>query len=143
MTGFFLLNEHISSDQGSLLAMISGHKDPSASSGSSTTSGLGSSTGGISSAASDTTSSVMNGAVFKAAANKIVYGRLRRVPKLPVKPTLQSSESSTASDDLSGSEESSSGSALEGDGAVRGDGDPSGAAGEGAHIFFIRPDKGA
>ena len=37
---------------------------------------------------------------------RIVYGRLKRAPKLPSKPALQSSESST--DDLSGSEESSS-----------------------------------
>ena len=36
------------------------------------------------------------------------YGRLKRVPKLPLKPPLQSSESSSATDDLSGSEESSS-----------------------------------
>ncbi len=40
------------------------------------------------------------------AAARIVYGRLKRAPKLPTKPALQSSESST--DDLSGSEESSS-----------------------------------
>lgn len=39
-------------------------------------------------------------------AARIVYGRLKRAPKLPSKPALQSSESST--DDLSGSEESSS-----------------------------------
>jgi hypothetical protein len=37
---------------------------------------------------------------------RVVYGRLKRAPKLPSKPALQSSESST--DDLSGSEESSS-----------------------------------
>ena len=49
------------------------------------------------------------------------------MPKLPVK---QVSESSTESDDLSGSEQSS-GSAEGADGAVRGDADPSGAAGEG------------
>ena len=36
------------------------------------------------------------------------YGRLKRAPKLPLKPPLQSSESSSATDDLSGSEESSS-----------------------------------
>jgi hypothetical protein len=36
------------------------------------------------------------------------YGRLKRAPKLPAKPVLQSSESSSATDDLSGSEESSS-----------------------------------
>jgi len=39
---------------------------------------------------------------------RTVYGRLKRVPKLPAKPALQSSESSSATDDLSGSEESSS-----------------------------------
>lgn len=37
---------------------------------------------------------------------RVLYGRLKRAPKLPTKPALQSSESST--DDLSGSEESSS-----------------------------------
>ena len=37
---------------------------------------------------------------------RILYGRLKRAPKLPSKPALQSSESST--DDLSGSEDSSS-----------------------------------
>ena len=36
---------------------------------------------------------------------KVAYGRLKRAPKLPSKPALQSSESSS---DLSGSEESSS-----------------------------------
>ena len=40
--------------------------------------------------------------------SRTVYGRLKRVPKLPAKPALQSSESSSATDDLSGSEESSS-----------------------------------
>ena len=39
-------------------------------------------------------------------AGRIVYGRLKKAPKLPSKPALQSSESST--DDLSGSEDSSS-----------------------------------
>ena len=42
----------------------------------------------------------------EARAARIVYGRLKRAPKLPSKPALQSSESST--DDLSGSEDSSS-----------------------------------
>ena len=37
---------------------------------------------------------------------RLAYGRLKRAPKLPSKPALQSSESS--SDDLSGSEDSSS-----------------------------------
>ena len=37
---------------------------------------------------------------------RILYGRLKKAPKLPSKPALQSSESST--DDLSGSEDSSS-----------------------------------
>ena len=49
-------------------------------------------------------SSHESSAEMKAA--RIVYGRLKRAPKLPIKPALQSSESST--DDLSGSEESSS-----------------------------------
>lgn len=42
------------------------------------------------------------------AASRMVYGRLKRAPKLPVKPALQSSESSSATDEMSGSEESSS-----------------------------------
>ena len=37
---------------------------------------------------------------------KMMWGRLRKTPKLPAKPPIQSSESST--DDLSGSEDSSS-----------------------------------
>ena len=41
-------------------------------------------------------------------ASRTIYGRLKRVPKLAAKPALQSSESSSATDDLSGSEESSS-----------------------------------
>lgn len=66
--------------------------------------------------ASNSSSNLMASSGFKAAANRIVYGRLRRVPKLPAKPVLQSSESSSATDDLSGSEESNSSSIDDGDG---------------------------
>ena len=66
--------------------------------------------------ASNSASNLMGSSGFKAAANRIVYGRLRRVPKLPSKPVLQSSESSSATDDLSGSEESNSSSIDDGDG---------------------------
>jgi hypothetical protein len=78
--------------------------------------------GGMS--ASSSASNLLGSSGFKAAANRIVYGRLRRVPKLPSKPVLQSSESSSATDDLSGSEESNSSSIDEGDGER--DVDPSG-----------------
>ena len=70
--------------------------------------------GGMSTSSSAT--NLFGSSGFKAAANRIVYGRLRRVPKLPAKPVLQSSESSSATDDLSGSEESNSSSIDEGDG---------------------------
>ena len=73
---------------------------------------------------SSSASNLLGSSGFKAAANRIVYGRLRRVPKLPSKPVLQSSESSSATDDLSGSEESNSSSIDEGDGDR--DVDPSG-----------------
>jgi hypothetical protein len=49
--------------------------------------------------------SSLSSVISRAAAS---YGRLKRVPKLPAKPALQSSESSSATDDLSGSEESRS-----------------------------------
>lgn len=78
--------------------------------------------GGLS--ASSSASNLFGSSGFKAAANRIVYGRLRRVPKLPSKPVLQSSESSSATDDLSGSEESNSSSIDDGDGDR--DVDPSG-----------------
>ena len=78
--------------------------------------------GGLS--ASTSASNLFGSSGFKAAANRIVYGRLRRVPKLPSKPVLQSSESSSATDDLSGSEESNSSSIDDGDGDR--DVDPSG-----------------
>ena len=78
--------------------------------------------GGLS--ASSSASNLFGSSGFKAAANRIVYGRLRRVPKLPCKPVLQSSESSSATDDLSGSEESNSSSIDDGDGDR--DVDPSG-----------------
>ena len=80
--------------------------------------------GGLS--ASSSASNLFGSSGFKAAANRIVYGRLRRVPKLPSKPVLQSSESSSATDDLSGSEESNSSSIDDGDGDR--DVDPSGGA---------------
>ena len=73
---------------------------------------------------SNSASNLLGARGFKAAANQIVYGRLRRVPKLPSKPVLQSSESSSSADDLSGSEESNSSSIDDGDGDR--DVDPSG-----------------
>ena len=70
---------------------------------------------------------------------KMMWGRLRKTPKLPAKPPIQSSESST--DDLSGSEDSSSSGLEDAEKEARNKEEesnmPQGKDGDGAHVTTL------